>query len=214
MCTLKMQQGTSQQVCLNRVKDDWFFQEGWPQFVKENSLNDRDFLIFSYIGESRSFLVKIFSPNGCPKVASHTSIVDESSDSEEEDEEDEEDDVVEKTKKQRMVHSRWGNPISFIDDKPCFTIEIIKSYMDRGILRVPLEFWADYMEKGENGDSRKASLCMGDGKWSVDLGVYAVRVLFRNGCLKFLKDNSIKIGNSCTFQLIDPNTFSFNVMVK
>lgn len=51
---------------MNRVNADLFFQEGWSQFVEENWLEDRDFLTFCYVGESR-FLVKIFSPNGCPK---------------------------------------------------------------------------------------------------------------------------------------------------
>ncbi|XP_047954231.1 B3 domain-containing protein At3g06220-like [Salvia hispanica] len=65
-CTLARPQGASWQVDVCKVKDCWFFQKGWPDFVEDNSLQDADFLTFCYLGNSL-FCVNIFSPNGCEK---------------------------------------------------------------------------------------------------------------------------------------------------
>ena len=43
-----------------------FFRSGWQEFVKDNSLELGDFLIFKYVGKS-TFNVKIYGRNACEK---------------------------------------------------------------------------------------------------------------------------------------------------
>ncbi|EYU26913.1 hypothetical protein MIMGU_mgv1a022509mg, partial [Erythranthe guttata] len=66
--TLKKTPGISFQADINRIDDDddWFIEKGWPEFVKENSVEESDFLIFTYAGNA-VFNVKVFSKNGCIK---------------------------------------------------------------------------------------------------------------------------------------------------
>ncbi|CAI9784632.1 unnamed protein product [Fraxinus pennsylvanica] len=71
----KVMLGTSSnlfwKVRINKINDDLFFEEGWLEFVQENSLAHGEFLTFSYAGDSK-FYVKIFATNGCRKrVAPH-----------------------------------------------------------------------------------------------------------------------------------------------
>ncbi|XP_027350296.1 putative B3 domain-containing protein At5g66980 [Abrus precatorius] len=55
-------------ICLEKVEDRLVFKSGWEQFAKEKGLEEGDFLVFQYDGNS-SFYVKIFSKTGCRKVA-------------------------------------------------------------------------------------------------------------------------------------------------
>ena len=43
-----------------------FFRSGWQEFVKDNSLELGDFLVFKYVGKS-TFNVKIYGRNACEK---------------------------------------------------------------------------------------------------------------------------------------------------
>lgn len=67
MCTLENLNGLSWKVDMKRVDDDWFFENGWPEFVHENSLQDLDFLTFAYARNS-TFYVKVYSRNCCLKM--------------------------------------------------------------------------------------------------------------------------------------------------
>ena len=51
---------------VNKVDNYFFFQKGWPEFVRDNSLEFGDFLIFCYIG-NLEFYVPIFGKNNCRK---------------------------------------------------------------------------------------------------------------------------------------------------
>lgn len=51
---------------MEKVGDDLFFQNGWPDFVEENFLQLGDILVFKYQGNSQ-FDVKMFDKTGCEK---------------------------------------------------------------------------------------------------------------------------------------------------
>lgn len=51
---------------MRKINDDWFLEKGWPEFVKENSVEEGDFLTFAYAGNA-TFYVKVFAVNGCRK---------------------------------------------------------------------------------------------------------------------------------------------------
>ncbi|XP_077228192.1 putative B3 domain-containing protein At5g66980 isoform X2 [Tasmannia lanceolata] len=53
-------------VQVRRVVSDLFLQEGWQGFVKDNSLQIGDFLVFDYGGNS-NFDIRIYGKSGCEK---------------------------------------------------------------------------------------------------------------------------------------------------
>ncbi|GAB4847037.1 hypothetical protein Ancab_026049 [Ancistrocladus abbreviatus] len=56
-------------VNLKREGKDYFFKEGWQDFVKDHAIELGDFLVFRYDASS-SFSVKLFGRNGCLKKIS------------------------------------------------------------------------------------------------------------------------------------------------
>ncbi|XP_077233164.1 B3 domain-containing protein Os01g0723500-like isoform X2 [Tasmannia lanceolata] len=63
---LKNPTGKFWHVKVERIGNDLFFQEGWQNFVKDNSLQTGDFLVLEYDGNSE-FDVLIFGKSGCEK---------------------------------------------------------------------------------------------------------------------------------------------------
>lgn len=57
-------------VDVKKVDNTLSFENGWTDFVKDNSLEPGDFLVFSYLGTSR-FNVKIYGKSGCEKSYLH-----------------------------------------------------------------------------------------------------------------------------------------------
>ncbi|EYU26912.1 hypothetical protein MIMGU_mgv1a024196mg, partial [Erythranthe guttata] len=65
--TLKTTSGISFRADMNKINKCWYLEKGWSEFVKENSVEEGDFLTFSYAGKS-VFNVKVFAKNGCIKT--------------------------------------------------------------------------------------------------------------------------------------------------
>ncbi|XP_077233162.1 putative B3 domain-containing protein At5g66980 isoform X2 [Tasmannia lanceolata] len=63
---LKNPTGKFWHVKVERIGNDLFFEEGWQNFVKDNSLQTGDFLVLEYDGNSE-FDVLIFGKSGCEK---------------------------------------------------------------------------------------------------------------------------------------------------
>ncbi|XVF45837.1 hypothetical protein PTKIN_Ptkin02bG0238900 [Pterospermum kingtungense] len=51
---------------VDQSNDNMFFKNGWRKFVEENSIKDKDLLVFNYV-ESFLFDVKVFMLDGCEK---------------------------------------------------------------------------------------------------------------------------------------------------
>ncbi|KAI8542296.1 hypothetical protein RHMOL_Rhmol08G0127600 [Rhododendron molle] len=67
--TITTPEKRSWHVELKEVDERLYFQEGWQQFVHDNSLVFGDFLIF-YYGGNAQFYTKIYGKNGCRKKVS------------------------------------------------------------------------------------------------------------------------------------------------
>ncbi|KAF3677351.1 hypothetical protein FXO37_04853 [Capsicum annuum] len=63
ICMLEDLAARSWKVVVEKKDDNFFFMEGWVDFVLENNLEFGDFLTFSYAGNSK-FYVKIYEKNG------------------------------------------------------------------------------------------------------------------------------------------------------
>ncbi|KAK0582106.1 hypothetical protein LWI29_021529 [Acer saccharum] len=65
--TLKISTGEIWTVEMNSTKDGVFMEDGWQQFLRDNSLTEKHFLVFSYDG-NMNFSVQIFKPDGVERV--------------------------------------------------------------------------------------------------------------------------------------------------
>ncbi|KAF8406369.1 hypothetical protein HHK36_008456 [Tetracentron sinense] len=63
---LRSDTGRFWRVQMEVVDQDLFFQNGWPEFVKDHALEVGDFLIFWFLGNS-TFDVRIYGRTGCEK---------------------------------------------------------------------------------------------------------------------------------------------------
>lgn len=81
------------------------------------------------------------------------------------------------------------------------------------VQHLPAEFWNKFMKK-KRVSSVTVTLRVKNEEWGVDLVTkYHDRVLLRRGYPQFVKDNSLKFGTLCTFELIHTNPFSFQVTI-
>ncbi|ESQ37943.1 hypothetical protein EUTSA_v10028696mg [Eutrema salsugineum] len=65
--------GCSWNVAMNLKEEEVCFEQGWPEFVKDNSLIDGDFLTFVYNGDS-VFEVSIYGLHGCKENRAVTEV--------------------------------------------------------------------------------------------------------------------------------------------
>ncbi|KAL6347956.1 hypothetical protein AAG906_037685 [Vitis piasezkii] len=65
--TLKCSSSRFWNIELRPAIGSMYLQDGWQQFLKDNSLGDREFLLFRYDG-NMCFNVQIFEKNGCERV--------------------------------------------------------------------------------------------------------------------------------------------------
>ncbi|KAL7157898.1 hypothetical protein ABFS83_02G107100 [Erythranthe nasuta] len=186
--TLKTTSGISFRADMNKINKCWYLEKGWPEFVKENSVEEGDFLTFAYGGKS-VFNVKVFAKNGCIKNVDNL-------------EEDE------PSEPENRNDSR--KPIC---ENRSFAAVITKSCVRRGWLHVPSKFWKGHMKIDEKG-IRSVTLWIKKKSWDVGLATLFNRVIFSRGWIKFARDNSLRDGNLCTFRLINGSDSALSVTIK
>lgn len=59
--------GEQWQITLLKKGNCLYMQNGWPQFLRDNSVNLYEFLLFTYHG-GNLFQVQIFGKNGCERL--------------------------------------------------------------------------------------------------------------------------------------------------
>lgn len=66
--TLHTDSGSSWNVGISETSPgDIFIEDGWQQFIEDNSLGNNEFLVFKYVGNMR-FSIKIFEVDGLERV--------------------------------------------------------------------------------------------------------------------------------------------------
>jgi len=213
---------------LNKVNDCLYFHGGWHQFVLDNSLEFGDFLTFYYGGNAK-FYVKIYGKNGClkePKAPTrdiHRAISHS-----------QENQTVEHRKSKRLLCEVSGDEIAennlcsriptglqkkgralqeaskFMSKFPFFKIFMSSTYVTNGPVNVPVSFVSSDMEQ----DRQSATLVVSDKSWPVRLsrGRRHVR-MFTQGWPLFCRENALKVGDVCVFELVERNDFVLKVSV-
>ncbi|KAL3623293.1 hypothetical protein CASFOL_032109 [Castilleja foliolosa] len=207
------------QVDVKKIDEHLFLEKGWPQFVKDNSVEDGDFMTFSYAGNSM-FFVKIFARNGCRKRL-HT--IDGQSINNHQLSQSPQ---VNKKLNEVLIR-RSRSPENRIKEckNPCFSQILLTSYFKKGFMgfediakhelvrmqNIPMKFWRGCIGKHVKG-STMVTFWVKNKSWVVGLSDVGDRYLFTKGWLQFVKDNSLRPGNECTFELIDTTDLVFKVL--
>ncbi|XP_059635286.1 B3 domain-containing transcription factor VRN1-like [Cornus florida] len=226
----------SWRVELNMVDKNLYFQNGWHKFVHDNSLEYGDFLIFYYGGNSM-FYVKIFGKNACLKEVSiptrksiqkqlkirHTVFQENQTFKPCKHEQSTLNDSGKQiTKRTLGSRSRALRTIEendgaskaaaeFVSEYPFFQVVIKPTYAQpTGYLNIPSSFFKKYMEKGEGN----AILHISAKSWPVSVKTYMNRIArFSKGWKAFVKDNTLKAGDVCVFELIERDDFRLKTSI-
>ncbi|KAL2895380.1 hypothetical protein RDABS01_011289 [Bienertia sinuspersici] len=218
---LIIRQGTDQEWKVELVKEDneFYFKQGWTNFVQDNTLEDGEFMLFQYRGNS-IFTVYIYGKHACVKesVVKGEKVVDvDLSDDEEEEEEDDDEDGI-------VMEKRSGPGRPVIEDTKSEAVKAAKFYMKTchdypsfrvpvgGSYNIPLCFVDKHMRRGSN--CRNIDLQVMNKIWSVRMLVYRNQSLnckLSKGIGTFMKDNNIQEGDVLVFELVKPDTFKVTI---
>ncbi|KAM7529080.1 hypothetical protein LguiB_032490 [Lonicera macranthoides] len=204
----------SWRIDMKKIDNYIFFQKGWPEFVRDNSLVFGDFLVFCYTG-NLEFYVTIFGKNNCQKEIPITTR--------------DSDDPQPLLQRNRTVGpSELGSveigttrmlvrdnigaletPSTLGTKKPFFESVLKPTYVRTGSMHIPSEFRNSYMST-----YRKTARLMHMSKsWLVQLSSRGNRLVFSTGWSKFVADNTLREGNVCSFELIQSDDYAFNVAI-
>ncbi|PRQ23297.1 putative transcription factor B3-Domain family [Rosa chinensis] len=217
--TLKLERSSecSWSVIVRKSGRDVYFKDGWQEFLRDNSLGDKEFLVFIYDGKMR-FSVKIFNKNGCERMDFHNIKAHQNS-------------TVSKSNKRPRGRPRKCSKADSAD-KEVKEVEEEEDYNDNPAqeyaelfesevrqftstiyvphnVSIPKSFSTEYLSPGE------VSLRNSKGKeWVVKIVDSNGKLCFSAGWKAFAEANQIKFHDVCTFQLVSEKRLVVHICRK
>ncbi|KAL7224042.1 hypothetical protein ACSBR1_025487 [Camellia fascicularis] len=206
-------------VNIRKVDDDrLLFQQGWAAFVRDNSLEMGDFLLFRYEGDSQ-FHVDMYGKNCCQKLATT-------------DPANQTDELQEKMQKkssaarQRVIRrSSWsivaaeakgrGRALEAAEkfmstsNYPSFIRVMRPANLHNRYLNIAMSFVNTHIKKSKTTLKFQIS----DKLWPVNLTSNQRRALLCGGFPAFAKEQSLQVGDVCVFELIDRDDHVLKVSI-
>ncbi|MCD7460120.1 hypothetical protein HAX54_042912 [Datura stramonium] len=188
-------------VIVEKNDRDFFFTEGWPDFVLENNLEYGDFLTFSYSGNSK-FYVKIYGKNGSLKqdvpALKEPQLVPL-----------DEENVQQKGVAAQPADQTLNGSRDLVASVTSFEVVIRASHLRRSRLNFPAAFGNRYLMRKQ---PLKATLRTDSGSWTVVASCYD-RLELREGMHKFIADNALRVNDVCRFKVIDDEKLILEVCI-
>ncbi|XP_059302622.1 B3 domain-containing protein REM5-like [Lycium ferocissimum] len=193
----------SWRVVVEKIQEDCFFKDGWPNFVQDNNLECGDYLTFSYVGNS-FFYVKIYGKHGYMKedlieireLELHPL---------------DEENAQAIQAEAPLADQALDGPVNSVSFVTLFKV-VLKEPDFRKMLNIPCAFGRRYMKKGQKFE-KDATLQTDTASWPVVIREYD-RLKFRNGWGEFVRANELRVGDVCCFQLIDEEKFILKVCIN
>lgn len=190
-------------VDLEKINGSLYFHNGWEQFVGDNSLNYGDFLIFTHSGDEK-FYVEIYGKDGCQKKetlqTSEAEIFPIPEDNQ----------IDEKKELAFPDNIALEEASKFKSSYPFFKVLMKPSYVTYTTMHIPSSFANRRMTRYVG----VVTLLYLDKAWPVKMirnGASTRR--FSHGWVTFAKDNALKAGDVCIFELVDRNDFVFKASI-
>ncbi|CAI9104409.1 OLC1v1003072C3 [Oldenlandia corymbosa var. corymbosa] len=204
---LKCESGGPWPVRVVKTGNDVFLRHGWQEFVQDNSLQENNFLFFTYDGNAE-LAVQIFEDTGLERdysaAASETHQEDDASprvqnlgrearDPKEEINGDREERI-------RSFLSSCGNDLF---EKQMRRHNVANPFT----LRIPLEFAEEHLGRNKTVVRLISAKSQKSCKVNYTYNVRNKQCTFVGGWGKFARRNNLKIGNFCIFELVGERTF-------
>ncbi|CAM8942092.1 unnamed protein product [Rhodiola kirilowii] len=189
---------------------DLYFTDGWPNFVEDNMIQNGEFLFFKFHG-NLMFSVVIYDENMCEKgqvslgncSRGRNGILEAGKEL----------NGNRHVKRESAGPSQLEGPLLHSEDKiagkpafavkPFFEKSITISHINEGAyLNLPNSFIHEHSLRYESNEkmvlrtSRNLS-------WKVNIIKYPGKILLRRGWGIFARENSIRVGDVCKFELLD-----------
>ncbi|KAI9111214.1 hypothetical protein K1719_017825 [Acacia pycnantha] len=173
-----------------------YFKKNWDKFVKDNTLEAADFLIFKFDGKS-TFEVVICGKSACDKMLEGQAKADMNHEDDEtwtsDSYEDEEEDDEEYEESDKSHHIGEGSNLGSMP--PSFTVQLLASTKRC----VPTKFFKEYMRN----EKHEVELETGKGAWKVTLLTHKKRrstfARFTRGWTAFAQSHRLKLQNFSVF---------------
>ncbi|XP_059638500.1 putative B3 domain-containing protein Os03g0621600 [Cornus florida] len=217
---------------MREVDNNLYFEKCWHEFVEDSSLEFGDFLVFCYGGDS-IFFVQVYGKNGCHKeVCFPTRKTEKSFAFVQENQKKEPvkekhlmlEDNGTQQKTNRTLRRRGlmavqendealkppGKFLSkFLSSYPSFEVVMKPAYLENRYMYVPTSFVKSYMKQG----TQDVILRVSAKSWDVKYISYMNTHMFSKGWSLFCKDNTLQVGDSCVFELVEMEDFVLKVSV-
>ncbi|PKI48442.1 hypothetical protein CRG98_031168 [Punica granatum] len=170
---------------------------GWKAFVVDNNIVLGDVCVFELKRGLKNVSLKV-SIFRAPRVADSRILRSQAK------------------KKQKIAQSSEFQLVAFISERrPSFQMVMTEGILSHRFLRIPTRFAKEQINL--KLQKQMATLQIEDRSWPVKLiisGHPCPQVMFSGGLGAFLKDNSLKAGDLCTFELIQKAEIVFRTSIR
>ncbi|XP_028795968.1 uncharacterized protein LOC114751460 [Neltuma alba] len=196
--TLETYNGKFWEVGVEKLGRKFYFDNGWDNFVRVNSLENGDFLLFKYFADYSKFNVKIYGKTCCEK---QLNVVGER--------------CTQKRKAQTVEVKRnekyggrmppdYHNHIEFESENPFFQHKLMPTTANQ-YLYIPKGFFKERMK-----ESKRIKLELSERTWNMEIYVHErerdakrtkdARVV--KGWKRLVNEHHLEIGDVCFFEMI------------
>ncbi|KAL3515236.1 hypothetical protein ACH5RR_022138 [Cinchona calisaya] len=184
---------------IKTAEGDVFLGDGWQKFVEDNLLHVYNFLLFGYDRGARCFTVQIFEQSGLERdyTSAPTTHQDVANSSGIKNLDPHSRRSGQSTKDSAVIQEKAK---SFCSQHPFFEL-LIKRYNvgPPFLMFIPKWFAEEHFQMAKT----KIRLKNSEGKaWEVNCTVNSGSLVFVGGLSRFVRDNELKVGNVCIFELV------------
>ncbi|CAM8945444.1 unnamed protein product [Rhodiola kirilowii] len=188
---------------------DLYFTDGWPDFVEDNMIQNGEFLFFKFHG-NLMFSVVIYDENMCEKgqvslgncSRGRNGILEAGKEL----------NGNRPVKRESAGPSQLEGPLLHSEDKiagkPAFSVKpffeksITISHINKGAyLNLPNSFIQEHSLRYESNEKMVLRTSR-NSSWKVNIIKYPGKILLRRGWGIFARENSIRVGDVCKFELL------------
>ncbi|XP_027112380.2 B3 domain-containing protein Os01g0723500-like [Coffea eugenioides] len=180
---------------------DVFLGDDWQKFVEDNLLQEHDFLLFHYEHGDRCFTVQIFDKSGVERTNqevanSGTKNLDQHT-------------THVQPREKSQSREEGATLQEFCSQHPFFETNIKRYNVNPPFLMIiPKSFAEKHFQKAKT----KIRLKNIEGKeWEVNYTINGGNFVFVGGWTRFVRDNKLKIGNVCIFELIGEKVLQVHI---
>ncbi|MFS8033405.1 putative transcription factor B3-Domain family [Helianthus anomalus] len=189
---LKIKSGVKWSVTYSKIRDKYYFMDGWLKFMKDNRLQMGVFLVFWRLSPS-VFQVSVYGPNGCLKQPTVSHVSNRKTPFVNEDVYDDDDDSSENVQQKKMISVVKSSYLHKMPLKKHFVEAIgIKGYSSLQLRNDEGKIWNVKLNLFKYGLNRFMQISTG---WH-----------------DFRKHNKIETGNTCEFYHVKSNLLHVRVL--